>query len=90
MLHTYVQHAGIEFQRVGFDAATGATPIDSIDGLDEKTERWSCNPLISLGCIENISALPTVRTRSAHVDNCPVSEAISLGMLRARVLVGPI
>src|SRR5712672_4278110 len=32
VVHTYVQHAGIELQRVAFDAVTGVTLIDSIDG----------------------------------------------------------
>src|SRR2546428_999529 len=31
--HTYVQHAGIDLQQVGFDAASGQTPASAFDAI---------------------------------------------------------
>src|SRR5712692_682284 len=37
VVHTYVQHAGIELQRADFDSGTGQTPSVAFDSLDEHT-----------------------------------------------------
>src|SRR5205807_10634796 len=35
VVHTYVQHAGIELERADFDSGSGQTPSAAFDSLDE-------------------------------------------------------
>jgi len=83
VVHTYVQHAGIELQRVAFDAASGVTSIDSIDGLDEKTAAVVVQSPNFMGCVEDIKALADRAHALGALLIVVVTEAISLGLLRA-------
>ena len=83
VVHTYVQHAGIELQRVAFDSASGATLIDSIDGLDEKTAAVVVQSPNFLGCIEELNVLADRAHALGALLIVVVTEAISLGLLRA-------
>jgi glycine dehydrogenase subunit 1 len=83
VVHTYVQHAGIELQRVPFDAATGVTSINSVDGLDEKTAAVVVQSPNFLGCVEDVKALADRAHALGALLIVVVTEAISLGMLRS-------
>jgi len=83
VVHTYVQHAGIEFQRVAFDSVAGVTLIDSIDGLDEKTAAV----VVQSPIFWDVLRTSTLSADRAHALGAllivVVTEAISLGLLRA-------
>jgi glycine dehydrogenase subunit 1 len=83
VVNTYVQHAGIELERLDFDAATGQTSTDALSALDDKTAALVIQSPNFFGCVEDVCAL----TERAHAVGALlvvcVTEAISFGLLRA-------
>jgi glycine dehydrogenase subunit 1 len=82
VISTYVQHAGIELQRLGFDAATGQTAPAALSLLDERTAALVVQSPNFFGCIEDINALAErAHSVGALLVVC-VTEAASFGLLR--------
>src|SRR3989475_5703032 len=57
VVHTYVQHAGIELQRADFDPGSGETPSTAFGSLDEQTAAIVVQSPNFFGCIEDIAPL---------------------------------
>jgi glycine dehydrogenase subunit 1 len=81
--NTYVQHAGIELERVDFDAETGRTSADALAALDDKTAALVIQSPNFFGCVEDVRALADrAHSVGALLVVC-VTEAISFGLLRS-------
>jgi glycine dehydrogenase subunit 1 len=79
---TYVQHAGIELARAGFDPATGQTS-DVADLIDEKTAALVVQSPNFFGCIEDVTALAERAHAAGALLVVAVTEAISLALLKS-------
>jgi glycine dehydrogenase subunit 1 len=83
VVHTYVQHAGIELQKVDFDPESGATRADSIPGLDNKTAAVVVQSPNFFGTVEDIRSLADKAHSVGALLIVAVTEAISFGLLRS-------
>ncbi|HEY6190604.1 MAG TPA: aminomethyl-transferring glycine dehydrogenase subunit GcvPA [Pyrinomonadaceae bacterium] len=83
VVNTYVQHAGIELERVEFDAATGQTAPDALSSLDDKTAALVIQSPNFFGCIEDVRALADRAHAAGALLIVTVTEAVSFGLLRA-------
>jgi glycine dehydrogenase subunit 1 len=81
--HTYVQHAGIDLQRVEFDPASGQTPVSAFDVIDEETAAIVVQSPNFFGCIEDLTALAEKAHAAGALLIVTVTEAISLGLLKS-------
>jgi glycine dehydrogenase subunit 1 len=81
--HTYVQHAGIELQHAPFDAATGQTPIEAFDSIDDQTAAVVVQSPNFFGCIEDVQALGEKAHAHGALLIVAITEAMSLGLLRS-------
>src|SRR5213075_3084535 len=81
--HTYVQHAGIDFQTANFDPATGQTPVSACDGIDDQTAAIVIQSPNFLGCIEDVSALAEKAHAAGALLVVTVTEAMSFGLLKS-------
>jgi glycine dehydrogenase subunit 1 len=88
VVHTYVQHAGIDFEKFDFDPATGVTNIDSIAGLDDKTAAIVVQSPNFFGCIEDLRLLAEKAHAVGALLIVAVTEAISFGLLRSPASCG--
>ncbi|MGZ8844418.1 MAG: aminomethyl-transferring glycine dehydrogenase subunit GcvPA [Pyrinomonadaceae bacterium] len=81
--HTYVQHAGIDLEQASFDSATGQTPPEAFDAIDDQTAAVVVQSPNFFGCIEDVQAL----SEKAHAHGAllivAVTEAMSFGLLRS-------
>jgi glycine dehydrogenase subunit 1 len=80
---TYVSHAGIELQQAGFDDATGTTSFDGGAQLDDKTAAIVVQSPNFFGCVEDLQALAERAHKVGALLVVAVTEAMSLGLLRA-------
>ncbi len=80
---TYVQHAGLELQRIDFDPQSGATGRDALNALDDQTAALVIQSPNFFGCIEDVQALGERAHAAGALLVVAVTEAISLGLLRS-------
>ncbi|HEX8653017.1 MAG TPA: aminomethyl-transferring glycine dehydrogenase subunit GcvPA [Pyrinomonadaceae bacterium] len=80
---TYVQHAGIELQRLDFDPESGQTDAEALAALDDKTAALVVQSPNFFGCIEDVRALGERAHAAGALLIVAVTESISLGLLRS-------
>lgn len=80
---TYVQHAGLELQRLDFDAQSGQTDASSLDALDNQTAALVIQSPNFFGCIEDVRALGERAHAAGALLIIAVTEAASFGLLRS-------
>jgi glycine dehydrogenase subunit 1 len=80
---TYVQHAGLDLQRLDFDAESGQTPADALSGLDDQTAALVIQSPNFFGCVEDARALGMRAHAVGALLIVAVTEAVSLGLLRS-------
>jgi len=82
VVHTYVQHAGIDLEHAAFDPTTGQTTAASLRGLDDKTAAVIVQSPNFFGCIEDLQALADAAHSAGALLIVAVTEPISLGLLK--------
>ncbi len=82
VVDTYVQHYGIELQRLDVDAATGLTASEALAALDEQTAALVIQSPNFFGCIEDTRALAERAHAVGALLIVAITESISLGLLR--------
>jgi glycine dehydrogenase subunit 1 len=82
VVDTYVQHYGIELQRLDVDAATGLTASEALAALDDQTAALVIQSPNFFGCVEDVRALAERAHAVGALLIVAVTEAISLGLLR--------
>jgi glycine dehydrogenase subunit 1 len=82
VVHTYVQHAGIDLEHAAFDAATGQTAAESLGGLDEQTAAVIVQSPNFFGCLEDVQALADAAHKVGALLIVAITESISLGLLK--------
>lgn len=83
VVHTYVQHAGIEVQPADFDANSGQTLSAAFDSLDDQTAAIVIQSPNFFGCIEDMAPLAEKAHAAGALLIVAVTEAMSLGLLRS-------
>jgi glycine dehydrogenase subunit 1 len=83
VVDTYVQHYGIELQRIEVDAATGLTATETLAALDEQTAALVIQSPNFFGCIEDARALAEKAHAVGALLIVAITESISLGLLRS-------
>lgn len=83
VVHTYVQHAGIDLRKVEFDRRTGQTEIKDLPGLDEQTAAVVVQSPNFFGCIEDVAGLAEKAHQVGALLIVVVTEPISLGLLKS-------
>ena len=83
VVKTYVQHAGIEMQLVGFDQATGQFDESLIGSLDDQTAAVVIQSPNFFGCVEDVVALAAAAHARGALVVVALTEAISLGLLKS-------
>ncbi len=83
VVRTYVQHAGIDFEQVNFDAATGQVAAGFAAALDEKTAAIVVQSPNFFGCLEDVSALAEKAHAAGALLILAVTEAASLPLLKS-------
>lgn len=83
VVRTYVQHAGIDFEHVDFDADSGQTSIKLEEILDDKTAAIVVQSPNFFGCIEDVAALAEKAHAAGALLIVAVTEAASLGLLKS-------
>jgi glycine dehydrogenase subunit 1 len=81
--NTYVQHAGIELERLDFDVRTGQTSTEALAALDEKSAALVIQSPNFFGCIEDVRALAERAHSVGALLIVSVTESISFGLLRS-------
>jgi len=82
VVHTYVQHAGIELQHTAFDPDSGqVNPADL--RLDENAAALVVQSPNFFGCIEDVAALSNAAHRAGALLIAVITEPISLGLLKS-------
>jgi glycine dehydrogenase subunit 1 len=81
--HTYVQNAGIDLQHAAFDSASGQTPGQAFDSIDDQTAAVVIQSPNFFGCIEDIEALANKAHAKGALLIVAVTEAMSFGLLRS-------
>ena len=82
VVHTYVQHAGIDLEHAEFDSTSGQTSAASLRGLDDKTAAVIVQSPNFFGCIEDLQALSDAAHRVGALLIVAITEPISLGLLK--------
>lgn len=83
VVHTYVQHAGIELQRADFDPDGGQTPTSAFDLVDEHTAAIVVQSPNFFGCIEDVAPLAEKAHAAGALLIVAITEAMSFGLLRS-------
>jgi glycine dehydrogenase subunit 1 len=81
VVDTYVQHYGIELQRLDVDSATGQTSTEALAALDDKTAALVVQSPNFFGCIEDVKALAEQAHAKGALLIVAITESISLGLL---------
>jgi glycine dehydrogenase subunit 1 len=79
---TYVEHAGVELQRGGFDETTGLSSFDEAM-IDSQTAALVVQSPNFFGCVEEVERLADVAHKAGALLVVCVTEAISLAMLKS-------
>jgi glycine dehydrogenase subunit 1 len=82
VVHTYVQHAGIELQHAECDSKSGRTSAESLRGLDDKTAAVVVQSPNFFGCIEELNQLADMAHAVGALLIVAITEPISLGLLK--------
>ncbi|MDQ3804845.1 MAG: aminomethyl-transferring glycine dehydrogenase subunit GcvPA [Acidobacteriota bacterium] len=80
---TYVAHAGVELQRLGFDEATGRTSVDEGAALDKTVAAVVVQSPNFFGCVEDLKALSERAHAVGALLVVVVTESASFGLLRS-------
>jgi glycine dehydrogenase subunit 1 len=80
---TYVQHYGIELQKLDCDATTGLISDQGLTALDDQTAALVVQSPNFFGCIEDVKALADRAHAVGALLIVAVTEAISFGLLRS-------
>jgi glycine dehydrogenase subunit 1 len=80
---TYVQHYGVEMERLEIDEQTGRTSNEALKGLDDKTAALIIQSPNFFGCIEEVAALAEQAHAVGALLVVAVTESASLGLLRS-------
>jgi len=83
VVNTYVQHYGIELERIDYDAKTGLISDEGLNALDDKTAALVVQSPNFFGCIEDVCALAERAHAAGALIIVAVTESISLGLLRS-------
>src|SRR5438874_167970 len=83
VVDTYVQHYGIELQRVETDAQTGLISDEGLKALDDQTAALVVQSPNFFGCIEDVRALAERAHAVGALLIVAVTESISFGFLRS-------
>ncbi len=82
VVRTYVQHAGIDFEHLDFDPATGQATTELGSALDDKTAAIVVQSPNFFGCIEDVTALAEKAHAVGALLIVAVTEAASLALLK--------
>jgi len=83
VVRTYVQHAGIDLQLVGWDEHTGQTSAVIADAIDSQTAAIVIQSPNFFGSVESVSALAEKAHTAGALLILVLTEAISLPFLRS-------
>src|SRR5437764_10901360 len=83
VVNTYVQHYGIELERIDYDARTGLISDEGLNSLDDKTAALVVQSPNFFGCIEDVCALAERAHAVGALLILAVTESISFGLLRS-------
>ncbi|HEY0385050.1 MAG TPA: aminomethyl-transferring glycine dehydrogenase subunit GcvPA [Pyrinomonadaceae bacterium] len=83
VVDTYVQHYGIEMQRLDVDPSSGLTSTEALAALDDQTAALVIQSPNFFGCIEDVRALSEKAHGVGALLIVAITESISLGLLRA-------
>lgn len=83
VVHTYVQHAGIDLEVVPFDAQTGQSAMALAKAVDDHTAALVVQSPNFFGCVEDLSALADAAHAKGALLVVAVTEAMSLGLLKS-------
>ena len=83
VVRTYVQHAGIDLQLVGWDEHTGQTSAEIADAIDSQTAAIVIQSPNFFGCVESVSTLAEKAHAAGALLILVLTEAISLPFLRS-------
>ena len=79
---TYVEHAGVELRRGGFDEGAGLSSFDEAM-IDSETAALVVQSPNFFGCVEDVERLAEVAHKAGALLVVCVTEAISLAMLKS-------
>src|SRR6266700_8354698 len=82
VVHTYVQHAGIELQHTAFDPDSGQVNPGDLS-LDENAAALVVQSPNFFGCIEDVAAFANAAHRAGALLIAVITESISLGLLKS-------
>src|SRR5688500_3978093 len=88
VVHTYVQHAGIDLEVVPFDAQTGQSAAALAKAVDDHTAALVVQSPNFFGCVEDLSALSDAAHAKGALLVVAVTEAMSLGLLKSPGEIG--
>jgi glycine dehydrogenase subunit 1 len=80
---TYVQHYGIELERLEIDEQTGRTSAESLRALDDKTAAIVIQSPNFFGCIEDVAHVAERAHAAGALLVVAVTESASFGLLRS-------
>jgi glycine dehydrogenase subunit 1 len=83
VVNTYVQHAGINLELVSFDEQTGQCGTALASSIDDQTAAIVVQSPNFFGCIEDLKALADAAHAKGALLIVAITEAISLGLLKA-------
>ncbi|MBC7912335.1 MAG: aminomethyl-transferring glycine dehydrogenase subunit GcvPA [Pyrinomonadaceae bacterium] len=81
--NTYVQHYGIELQKLAYDEQSGQLGSDALDTLDDQTAALVVQSPNFFGCIEDVKALADRAHAVGALLIVAVTESVSFGLLRS-------
>ncbi|HEV7844164.1 MAG TPA: aminomethyl-transferring glycine dehydrogenase subunit GcvPA [Pyrinomonadaceae bacterium] len=80
---TYVQHYGIEMERLEIDEQSGRTSTEGLSALDDKTAAIVIQSPNFFGCIEDVAAMAERAHSVGALLVVAVTESASFGLLRS-------
>src|SRR5262245_24679468 len=83
VVRTYVQHAGIDLEVVGFDESSGQAGQKLAESIDDKTAAVVVQSPNFFGCVEDLSAFANAAHAKGALLVVAVTEAISFGLLKS-------
>ncbi len=83
VVDTYVQHYGLDLQRIETDTQTGQIATEALSLIDDKTAALVVQSPNFFGCIEDLNALSERAHAVGALLIVAVTESISFGLLRS-------